>query len=65
MAQDGILSGQAGFKSWDGLGLFQLGMAVNLFSLGDGLFLMTCNRMVHSIPSSFMLPIIIYHRKNL
>ena len=59
----GILSGQAWFKSRDGLWLFQVRNSDNLFSLGVGLFLITCNIMVHTIPS-FLFPIIIYHCKN-
>ena len=44
---DGILSGQVEFKSQDGLRLFQYRIAVNLFSLADGLFLKAFNRMLH------------------
>ena len=42
---------------------FQFRLALNLKSLGVGLFLITCNRMVQTLPSSFMFPIIIYHCK--
>ena len=45
-------------------GFFQFRIAVNLFSLGVGLFLITCNRTVHTLPSSFLFPIIIYHCEN-
>ena len=45
-------------------GFFQFRIAVNLFSLGVGLFLLTYNRMVHTLPSSFLFPIIIYHCEN-
>ena len=41
-------------------GFFQFRIAVNLFSLGVGLFLITCNRTVHTLPPSFVFPIIIY-----
>jgi hypothetical protein len=44
-------------------GFFQFRIAVNLFSLGVGLFLIACNRTVHTLPSSFLFPIIIYHCK--
>ena len=44
---------QAGFKSR----LIQLRIAVNLLSLGAGLFILTCKRMVHTIPIN------IYHYK--
>ena len=46
------------------LGFFQFRIAVNLFSLGVGLFLITRNRMVHTLPSSFPFPIIIYNCEN-
>ena len=46
------------------LAFFQFRIAVNLFSLGVGLFLITCNRTVQTLPSSFLFPIIIYHSEN-
>ena len=46
------------------LPFFKLRIAVNLFSLGVGFFLITCNRMVQTIPSSFLFPIITYHCEN-
>ena len=58
-ASDGILSERAGFEYQDVLRLFGLRIAVNLFLVGTGLFLITCYRMVHSLPSSFLFPIII------
>ena len=45
-------------------GFFQVRKAVNLFSLGVRLFLITCNRTVHTLPSSFLFHIIIYHCEN-
>ena len=42
---------------------FQFRIAVKLFSLGVRLFLITCNRTVHTLPSSFLLPIIFYYCK--
>ena len=39
-------------------GFFQFKIAVNLFSLGVGLFLIRCNRTVHSLPSSFLFTIV-------
>ena len=53
-----------GFESPIGLSFFQFRMAVNLFSLGARLFLITCNRTVHTLTSSLLLPIIIYHCEN-
>ena len=47
-----------------GLWLFQFRIAVNLFSLGVGLYLLTSNRTVHTLPSPFLFPIIIYHCEN-
>ena len=46
------------------IGFFQVRIAVNLFSLGIGLFLITCNRMMYPLPSSFLFPIIIYDCEN-
>ena len=43
------------------LGFFQFRIALNLFMLGVGFFLIMCNRMVHTFPSSFLFPIIIHH----
>ena len=45
------------------LGFFQLRIDVSLFSFGVGLFLIMCYRMVHALPPSFMLPILISHCK--
>ena len=45
------------------LAFFKFRIAVNLFSLGVQLFLITCNRTVHTLPSSFLFPIIIFHCK--
>ena len=45
------------------LGFFQFRIAVNLLLLGVQLFLIMFNRMVHTLPSSFLFPIIIYHCK--
>ena len=90
---NGILSGQARFKSQDrlctlhgsgggtsgramafclakpgsnprtDLGFFQFRISVNLLLLGVQLFLIMFNRMMHTLPSSFLFPIIIYHCK--
>ena len=46
------------------LAFFQVRIAVNLFSLGVKLFLIMCNRTVHTLPSSFQFPFIIYHCEN-
>ena len=45
---------------------FQFKIAFDLFSLDVGHFLITCNRAVQTLPSSFLFPIIIHHckRKN-
>ena len=43
------------------IGFLQFRIAVNPFSLGFGLCLITCNRTVHTLSSSFLFPIIIYH----
>ena len=45
------------------LGFFQIRIAVYLCSQGVGLFLMQCNGMVHTLPSSFLFPTIIHHCK--
>ena len=45
------------------LGFFQFRIAVSLLLHGVRLFLVTCNRMAHTLPSSFLFPIIIYHFK--
>ena len=45
-------------------GFFQFRIAVNLFSLSVGLFLITCNRTMHTLSSSFLFPIIVYHCAN-
>ena len=46
--------GRPGSNPRSDFGFFQFRTAVNLFSLGVGLFLITCNRMVHTLPSSFL-----------
>ena len=46
------------------LAFFQFRIAVNLFSLGVRLFLLTYNRTVHTLPSSFLFPFIIYLCEN-
>ena len=58
--------GRLGLNPRTDLGFFQFRSAVNLLSLGVGLFLLTCNRTVHTLPSlSFLLPtIIMYHLSN-
>ena len=53
--------GRPGSNPGMDLGFFQLRIAVNLFSLGFVLFLITCNRTFHILPSSFLFPIIIYY----
>ena len=68
----GGTSGRAMAFCLDSLGLnpgsdfnfLQFIIAVNLFSLGVRLFLITCNRMVHTLSSSFLFPIIIYQCEN-
>ena len=40
---------------------FQFRIADNLFSLSVGIFQIMCNRTVHTIPFSFLFPIIIYN----
>ena len=42
-------------------GFFQFRIAVNLFSMGFGLVLKTCKRKVHTLLSSFLFRMIIYH----
>ena len=56
--------GRPGENRGSEFGFFQFHIVVNLFSLGGRLFLITCNKMVHTLPSSFLLPIIIYHCEN-
>ena len=56
--------GRPGLNPGLDFGFFQFRIAVNLFSLGVGLFLITCNRTVHTLPFSFLFPIIIYHCEN-
>ena len=55
--------GRPGYNPGMDLGFFQFRIAVNLFSLGVGLFLIKCNRTVHTLPSSFLFSIIIYQFK--
>ena len=56
--------GRPGSNPRTDLGFLQCRIFVNLFSLGVGLFLLTCsNRMVHTLPSSFLFPIMIYRCK--
>ena len=56
--------GRLGLNPGLDFGFFQFRIAVNLFSLGVGLFLISCNRTVHTLPASFLFPIIIYHCEN-
>ena len=56
--------GRPGPNPGSNFGFFQFTIAVRLFSLGVGLFLIMCNRTEHTIPSSFLFPIIIYHCEN-
>ena len=56
------LKGRPGSNSRTDSVFFQLGIAVNLISPCDRLFLITRKR-VHTLPSSFLLPIIIFHGK--
>ena len=44
--------GRPGLNPGTDLGFFQFRIVVNLFSLGVGLFLIMCNRTVHTLPSS-------------
>ena len=53
--------GRPGLNPGMDLGFFQFRFAVNLFSLGVGLFQKTRNRTVHTCPYSFLFRIIIYH----
>ena len=46
------------------LGFFQLRIAGNPFSLGVGLFLIVRNRTMHTLPFSFLFPVITYHCEN-
>ena len=48
--------GRPGLNPVSDFGFFLFRIAVNLFSLGVGLFQITCNRMVHILPSSFLFP---------
>ena len=59
-----ILSGRPGSNPTLDFGFFQFRIAVNLFPLGVRLFLIMCNRTVHTLPSSFLFPIINYHCEN-
>ena len=52
--------GRPGLNPGLDFGFFQFRIAVNLSSLGVGLFLITYNRTVRTLPSSFLFPIIIY-----
>ena len=56
--------GRPGSNPGSDFDFFQFRIAVDLFSLGVGLFLIMCNRMVHNLPSSFLFPVIIYHCEN-
>ena len=56
--------GRLGSNPGSQFGFLQSRIAVNLFSLGVGLFLITCIGTVHTpLPSSFLFPIIIYRCK--
>ena len=55
--------GRPGSNPRSDFGFFQFRIAVNLLLLGVGLFLITCNRTVHTLPSSFLFTII-YHSEN-
>ena len=61
VAQVAFCLGRQALKPATDLSFFQFRVAVNLFSLG--LFLIMYNRMVDTIPSSFLLHIIIYQGK--
>ena len=52
---------RSGFNHEADFVFFRSIFAVNLFSLGVGLFLIMCSRKVHTLISSFLFPIIIYH----
>ena len=54
-----ICHGRPGYNPGTDLGFFQFVIAVNLFSLGVGLFLIMCDRTLHTLPYSFLLPVII------
>ena len=56
--------GRPGSNPRSDFGFFQFRIADNLCSLGVVLFLKTCNRMVYTLPSSFLFPIIIFHCEN-
>ena len=59
-----FLLGRPGLNPGSDFGFFQFRIAVNLFSLHVRRFLKTCNRTVHTLPSSFLPGIIIYHCEN-
>ena len=50
--------GRPGSNPGTDFGFFQFRIAVNLISLGVGLFLITCNRMLSTLHSSFLFPFI-------
>ena len=52
--------GQQGWNPGSDFSFFQFRIAVNLSSLGVGLLLLTVHRTVHTLPSSFLFPIIIF-----
>ena len=56
--------GRPGSSPRSDFGFFQFRIPVNLFSLGVGFFIIRYNRMVHTLPFSFLFPIIIYHFEN-
>ena len=62
---NGILTEQAGFKSWDGPQLFFNRELLPIYSCRVGLFLITkiCYRTVQTLPSSFLFLFIIFHGK--
>ena len=51
--------GRPGLNPGMDLGFFQFRTAANLFSLGVGLFIIMCYRMMHTLLSYFLFPIII------
>ena len=53
--------GRPGSNPQTDIGFYQFRIAVNLISLGDLLFLIKCNGTVHTIHTSFLFHIIIYH----
>ena len=59
-----VCRGRPGSNPGMDFGFFQVRIAVYLFSLGVRLYLITCNRTVHTLPSSFLFPIIIYNLEN-